>query len=333
MRGRTWIGLCMATVLWLGGCGKSDNSTPAPAANAPAAAPARITLAVIPKGTTHIYWKTVQAGAQAAANDLGVDIQWKGPLQENDRAGQIEVVEQFISQGVSGIVLAPLDDVALVRPVREAVASKIPVVIMDSALQGDVGKDFVSFVATDNRHGGEMAGQQLAKLLNGKGNVVLLRYLEGSASTRDREEGFLSVMAQNPGITVTVSNRYGGPTAGDAKTVSLQLIDQLKQADGIFCSNEPTVFGMLLALRESGLAGKVKFVGFDTSADLINALKAGEIDALISQDPRTMGYDAVQTMVQYLRGQQIPQRIDSGAYLVTRDNLDSPEIKKLLVQE
>ncbi|HWG06933.1 MAG TPA: substrate-binding domain-containing protein, partial [Beijerinckiaceae bacterium] len=242
-------------------------------------------IAVIPKGTTHVFWKSVEAGAQKAADELGVDMIWKGPLKENDRAQQISIVEQFVGDKIGAIVLAPLDYDALVKPVQEAASAKIPVVIIDSALKGKAGKDFVSFVATRNFKGGQLAGEQLAKLLGGKGKVVLLRYQVGSASTQEREEGFLSVMRKNPGIKMLVENQYGGATASESQTASMNILDQLKQADGVFCPNESSTFGMLLALKQSGLAGKLKFVGFDATPQLVDGLKAGEIDALVAQDP------------------------------------------------
>ncbi|MCX5658116.1 MAG: substrate-binding domain-containing protein [Planctomycetota bacterium] len=300
------------------------------AATNPAAPGRPLTLAVIPKGTTHSFWKSVEAGAQQAAKDLGVTIQWKGPLVENDRSGQIAVVEQFTGQGVDGIVVAPLDDTALRRPIQAANEAKIPVVIIDSALKGSPGKDFVSFVATNNRQGGVIAGEQLAKLLGGKGKVVLLRYQEGSASTDERESGFLEVMGKNAEIELLVKNRYAGATTGEAKTAALQLADQLQAADGVFCPNESSTFGMLLALRQIGVAGKVKFVGFDGSADLLKGLSAGEIDALVVQNPTKMGYLGVETLVKSIRGETVEQRIDSGCGLVTKENIETPEIRALL---
>src|SRR6187401_2883354 len=122
----------------------------------------KTTIALIPKGTTHEFWKSVHFGAQKAAKELDVDIIWKGPLQENDRQGQINEVETFINRGVSGICLAPLDDKALRKPVAAAVAKKIPVVIFDSGLASE---DYASFVATDNYKGGTLAGEHLAKIL------------------------------------------------------------------------------------------------------------------------------------------------------------------------
>jgi ribose transport system substrate-binding protein len=290
----------------------------------------KLKIAVIPKGTTHIFWRSVEAGAQTAGKELGVEVIWKGPLKENDRAQQIGIVEQFVQEGVSGIVLAPLDNTALQRPVAAALSKKIPVVIFDSALKGEAGKDFVSFVATDNKQGGAMGGEYLSKLLNGKGNIVLLRYQAGSASTQEREDGFVSAMKKSPGLKLTVDNRYAGATAGEAKTAAMNMIDKLKEADGVFAPNESSSFGMLLALRQNNLAGKIKFVGFDTSPPLIEALQKGEIDALVAQDPTKMGYEGVKTLVASIQGKQVPKTIDTGVRLITRENLNTPEIKKLL---
>jgi len=287
-------------------------------------------IAVVPKGTTHVFWKSVEAGARAAAADLDVEIVWKGPLKENDRGQQIAIVEQFVTEGVSAIVLAPLDAVALRRPVAMAAQRKIPVVIFDSALQGEPGKDFVSLVATDNRRGGELGGEKLGELLGGKGKVVLLRYQVGSASTDDREGGFAKAIAARPALELVSDNRYSGATAGEAKTAALNMLDTLKRADGIFCPNESSTFGMLLALRQHNLAGAKKFVGFDTSPALIEALRKGEIDALVAQDPRTMGRRAVTAAVDRLQGRPVEPVIDTGAAVVTRDNVDSPEIQQIL---
>jgi len=287
-------------------------------------------IAVIPKGTTHVFWKSVEAGARKAGADLGVEIIWKGPLKENDRGDQIKIVQQFVSEGVAAIALAPLDYEALVQPVRSAMQAGIPVVIYDSALSGKPGTDFVSYIATNNRKGGQMAGQELLRILGGKGKVVLLRYNVGSASTDERESGFLEVMRSAPGITMLVDNRYGGATVGEAKNEAMRLIDQLKQADGIFCPNESSTVGMLLALRENNLAGKVKFVGFDATPPLVEALRKGEIQALVAQDPVRMGYEAVKACVEKLRGQTVKAEMPMEPRLITLQNLNDPEIRKLV---
>lgn len=287
-------------------------------------------IAVVPKGTTHSFWKTVEAGAREAGAEFGVEILWKGPLKEDDRAQQIGVVQQFVGSGVSAIVLAPLDDTALRTPVKSATERNIPVVIFDSGLKGEAGRDFVSFVATNNRLGGRLGGQELARLLGGKGKVVLLRYSEGSDSTAQREAGFLEVMKEHPGITVILDNRYGGATVAAAQDTSLNLIDKLREADGIFCPNESSTQGMLLALRQTGLAGKKLFVGFDTSPALLAALNKGDIHALVAQNPRKMGYLGVATAVQHLRGIKVEPLVDTGCVLVTKANRSTPEVEAVI---
>jgi len=257
---------------------------------------------------------------------------WKGPLTENDAAQQIGLVEQFTQEGVAGIAVAPLDATQLRRPVQQAAAKKIPVVIFDSALSGEVGKDYISYVATDNRKGGVLGGQELARLLNGKGNVVLIRYAIGSASTEEREAGFLSVMEKNPGITLIEKNRYSGATVGEAQQNAYNMLEKLKEADAIFCPNESSTQGMLNVLKAEGLAGKKIFVGFDASPALVAAMKAGEINALVAQNPLQMGYDTVRVLALQLNGKEVPKTVDTGCALVTKENLDTPEIKKVLGQ-
>jgi ribose transport system substrate-binding protein len=299
----------------------------------------KLEIAVIPKGTTHVFWKSIHAGAVKAEQELkaaGVDVEiiWKGPLKEDDREEQIKVVEGFATRGVSGIVLAPLDDAALRVPVKNAVNSGIPVVIIDSGLKSE---DYVSFVATDNYLGGKKGGQCLAEILGGKGKVILLRYQEGSASTMNREQGFLDVLKEKyPDIEVVSSSQYGGATTESAYIASENLLSPLRTPeggltiDGIFCPNESTTFAMLRALEDGGLAGKVKFVGFDSSERLVKGLQDREIDGLVLQDPINMGYLGVKTMVAHLQGQKVEKRIDTGSDVATPDNMNDPKIKNLL---
>jgi len=300
---------------------------------------AKYRIAVIPKGTTHVFWKSIHAGAVKAEQelkDLGVEVIWKGPLKEDDRESQIKVVENFVRRGVSGIVLAPLDDTALCMPVRDAVNNRIPVVIIDSGLKGE---DYVSFVATDNYIGGSKGGEHLAKILGGKGKVIMLRYQEGSASTMKREQGFLDVLEKYPEIEVVSSNQYGGATTESAYLASENLLAPLRTPDGgltidgIFCPNESTAFAMLRALQDSGLAGKVKYVGFDSSERLVKGLETGEIHGLVLQDPINMGYLGVKTMVKHLQGEKVDKRIDTGSVVATPENMNDPEMKKLLEPE
>jgi len=293
----------------------------------------RLTIAVIPKGTIHEFWKTVHAGADMAGQELGVDILWKGSLKEDDREAQISVVENIITRGVDGIVLAPLDDAALRRPVDEAMSRGIPVVIFDSGLQGD---NYVSYVATDNFKAGQLAGQYMAKLLDGKGNVAVLRYAEGSDSTTKREDGFLDAIKDFASIEIVASSQYAGVTTESALQAAENLLSRFGgteenlRIDGIFCATEPTALGILRALQNSGYAGKVKFIGFDSSEKMITALRAGELSGFVMQNPMKIGHLGVKIMVEHIRGEQVPRRIDTGSILVTMENLDQPDIHNLL---
>jgi ribose transport system substrate-binding protein len=296
-----------------------------------AAGPKRLRIAVIPKGTTHEFWKSIHAGALQAGQELDVEILWKGPAKEDDRIGQVQVVEDFTTKGVSGIVLAPLDDQALATPVAEAKAAGIPTLVIDSDLAGD---RHVSFVATDNEKGGALAAERLGALLGGAGRALMLRYQEGSASTAARERGFSETLkAKYPGVRLVSENQYGGATAESAYKAAENLLTAQTDVDGIFCPNESTTFGMLRALEDAQRLGKVKFVGFDGSAKLAEALRANKIQGLVLQDPVRMGHDGVRTLVQFLRGADVPKRIDTGAVMATPENAATPAIAKLLVPE
>jgi len=290
-------------------------------------------IAVIPKCTTHVFWKAVEGGAREGAKEAGAEMIWKGSLKEDDPAQQIQIFEQFVAEDVSGIVLAPIEDAALKRPVAAAMQKGIPVVIIDSAFEGEPLKDFfVCTVSTNNRRAGEMAGEQLGKLLHGKGKVVLFRYIEVCASTDQREAGFLAAIKKFPDIQVILDDRSSGTTISEAQSVASNMLDKLKEADGIFCTNEPSTFGILLALKQNNLAGSKKLVGFDTSPGLVEALKRGEIQALVAQNPKKMGREAVQALIAIMKGETVPAVIDTGAAVVTKENLATSEIQALLFQ-
>ena len=294
----------------------------------------KLTIAVVPKGTSHEFWKSIHAGSIKAARELSaggseVEVIWKGPLREDDREQQIQVVEGFTSQNVSGIVLAPLDDRALARPVEEAKNAGVPTVIIDSALQSSA---IVSFVATDNRKGGMLGADRLGELLGGKGKVIMLRYAEGSASTQDREDGFLQEIRQKyPNIQLISIDQYAGATRDTAKRASENLLNRFgDEVQGIFCPNESTTAGMLSALQDSGKAGKVMFVGFDTSQMFIDAMRARQLHGIVVQNPFNMGYLGVRTMFDSLQGKPVEKRIDTGVTMITLDNLDHGDMQLLL---
>ena len=305
-------------ILFLTGCNKTKNS--------------KLRIAVIPKGTTHEFWKMGEAGAKKAGNELGIDIIWKGPQKESDRAGQIKVVENFITQGVDGIALAPLDDKALVRSVTEAKNAGIKVAVWDSGLDESAGDAVISSVMTNNFAAGQDCGKRLAMLMNGSGKVLMLRHAVNHDSTTKREEGFLDGIKKTaPGIELLSIDQRGGVSIDEAMKVSESLLNQFgDQVDGVFTPNESTTQGMLRALDQAGLAGKFPFVGFDTNEALLQGLKDKKVSALAVQDPFQMGYTAVRNIFNSIQQKPFEANVDTGAVLLDLENIDTEEIQKII---
>ncbi len=326
-------------LLVLGGCGDKGgdtaNSGATPGASAGVNKGESMDIAVIPKGSTHDYWKHVKMGANDAGKELGVNIIFNGPEKEDDKQSQIAMMETMISKGVKGIVLAPLDYDALAQPIEDAVKQGIPVVIIDSGVKTD---KYLAMVSTDNENGGKIDADEMIRLLGGKGNVAILRYQAGSASTDAREKGFLDeIKAKAPGIKIVSENQYAGATRETAAKASENLLASYRKADGslnldgIYTPNESSTYGMMTVLQQNHWAGKVKFVGFDAAPELIDGLKKGDINALVVQDPLRMGHDGVKVLVEYLRTKKEgPKMEDTGATLVTKENMDKPEVSKLI---
>lgn len=310
----------LATGTALAGCSDSQSASNT--------SPAKRTIAVIPKGTSHEFWKSIHAGAVKASRDLDVEIIWKGPAREDDRDDQIKVVEQFVTRGVDGIVIAPLDDTALVRPLKEAVAEGIPVVVIDSGVNWD---GYASFAATDNFHGGELAAEELATRLGGQGKVVVLRYVEGSASTTKREEGFIDAIRSNhPDIEILSDNQYGGATLEGCLSSAENLLDRFAEIDGIFAPCEPVTVAFMRTLDQSGRKADTVLVGFDASEALVDGLRKGQVDGLVVQSPFAMGERGVQLLVETLDGATVPKRVDTGCVVITKENMNEPANVDLL---
>jgi ribose transport system substrate-binding protein len=218
----------------------------------------------------------------------------------------------------------------LVGVIEKAKREKIPLTIFDSAANTE---SYVSFVATDNYAGGQMAARRMGELLKGKGKVAVIALTPGSASTTERERGFQETVAASfPGLKIAAM-QYGMSDRARSLAVTEDILSAHPDLDAIFASNESSTVGAAQALKSRGLAGKVKLVGFDSSTNLVEDLKSGVIDSLVVQNPYRMGYEGVKTIVDYLAGRVPQKRIDSGALLVTRENLQKPEVQKLLNPE
>lgn len=310
----------------LAGCQPARQGEPAsapPEAAAPAAGP---TIAVVPKAVSQQFWTTVRAGAEAAGKELGVTIVWKGPNVETDIAGQKGIVEDFATQKVAAIVLAAVDADALVDTIKQAEAAGVPVITIDSGVNYP---EVRSLVATDNVAGARTAGQKLIELIGGKGKVGLIPFVKGAASSEDREKGFREVVAEAPEVTIAATD-YSESDEGKAKNVTQDMLTSVPELAGIFAANEAGAVGAANALKETGEAGKVKLVGYDGSPAEIKLLQEGVIQALVVQDPFKMGHEGVVQAAKAARGEPVTKRVDTGVVVVTKENLNSPDVQKLL---
>lgn len=316
----------------LAGCGKSPDSA-TPAANGSAQSTAKkITLAAVPKATTHSYWKAAEAGARRAASEFGVELEWQGPLDDSKVADQIGIFNNLAASGLQGILLAPCDDKALAPHVRSAAKRGLPIAIFDSPLDGKQGADYINFVSTDNKAAGATAAKTLADLIGAApghgGQVLMIRFTEGSASTRLREEGFIARLATAPGLKLAAQQFTDGSMAGAQRVAETLLGNYVKNGKlelaGVFASNQPTAEGTynaLKALRDKGVEVTAKVVGFDDSALLVQGLQNGVIDALVVQDPEKMGYLGVKSLVDHLNGKPVEAYIDTGVTVKTKTDV------------
>ena len=302
----------------------------------------RLAIACIPKATAHSYWQGARDGAERAAQELNVRIEWQGPLDDSRVADQIGIFNNLAASGVDAILLSPCDDRALLPHVRNATKRGVAVGIFDSPLAGTVGKDYVDYIGTDNHGAGELAARTLIQAINAtkertanatyEGRLIVVQFTEGSAGTRERENGFLDVVASVPKLRVLDKQYTDGSTMG-AQHVAETLLDSYVkdnrlEVDGIFAPNQPTTEGVyhaLQALRDKGVQVRTRFVGFDESDPLLQGLRSGTIDALIVQDPEKMGYLGIKALVDFLGGKPVKPVEDTGVAVMTKADLRVPQ--------
>jgi ribose transport system substrate-binding protein len=295
------------------------------------AAEKALRIAFIPKSSDQVFWDLMRGGVdQAVREDPRIQLTWRGPAHNNDTEAQIKIVQIFTKAGVDAIVIAPTDRARLVESVKDAAALGIKVIAVDSGLDGN---HHTNYVTSNNIAGGQMAAKALADILSKKGRVAVLRTVKGSASTDERADGFVSYLkTYAPGMTV-VADEHGGGSAGNLRR-SAALLLKSPQIDGVFAVNESATDGMLRALREAGLAGKVRFVGFDATEFLIGGLEKREVDGLVIQNPRQMGYMSIKAAVAAIdKAPSQGATLYTDTTLVTRENYQSPAIQKMMCSQ
>ena len=284
-------------------------------------------IAVIPKATSHLFFVSVHAGVRAAEHDFGVETLWNGPEQETDYSRQIQITDAMVTRGVDAIAISATDRDALIAPVRRAIRAGIPVTVFDSGLNID---DYVTFVATDNYGAGQTAARKIADLINGKGEIAVIMQRPGGQSTTEREKGFDDAIHKEfPGIRI-VASQFGMGDPAKSRAAAENILTAHPKLDAIFASAEASSIGAIQAIKSRDLSGKIKLVGFDFSDAHREALQQGIMNATIVQDTYHIGYEAVHSLVMKLNNQTPPKRIDLPGRVVTKADLGSPELRKLV---
>lgn len=330
MKNRSLVSaLILSLLACLLGCSSSDDS----ASDSPKSR--KTVIAAIPKSTGGDFWETVEAGARRAAAELDIELKWEGTVTETEIAEQTKIIENMINLGVDAIALAPLNNQAQRKPVQSAVDNGIPVVVFDSSIDGNAHS---SFVATDNQLGGSLGAEYISSKVAPKGRVVVFRYVQGTASTAKRSDGFIET-AQAAGLEVAADPFSESGTLEGSKSVVANTLERFIEngklaLDGIFAANLTTTLGVSSALddlRSSGIEVDLVFVGFDSSKKLVQEVQAGKIDALIVQSPEKMGYLAVKTALAVSQGKTVEVHVDTGVQVVTAQRLEKePEIRALV---
>lgn len=287
-------------------------------------------IVFIPKSSDQDFWTFMRQGVEKGIQEAGnISLTWRGPSYNDDTDSQIRILQEYTRPGIDAIIIAPTDRARLVEPIRKAAASGIKIVVVDSAVDG---KHHLNFIATDNYAAGQRAAQHLSALLNARGNVVVFRIVAGSASTDNRASGFIDYLKKNAPMMTIIADKYGGGSRGKALHSATGLLKETQQIDGIFAVNESASDGMLRALRSAGLAGKIRFVGFDSTPFLLEGLEKQEIDGLVVQNPRQMGYLGIKAAVAAINKSPIAERtLFTDTTMVTRENYRNPDIQNLLI--
>ena len=283
-------------------------------------------IAIIVKGTENVFYQSLREGADIASKEANIDYYFTASSAgETDINGQISLVENAISQKVSGIIIAATDSKALVPVVEKAIAAGIPVVVVDSGLQTD---QYASFLTTDTTTAVTSTVEVLAKSLHGKGKVALMNFVPGAQGAIDREKAFRAAMANYPDIEILPTQFYNNDKQ-KAFSMAQTILAANPDLDAIFTCNEPGTIGAGRALKEANNK-KVIVYGFDSSDNIIPLLKEGYLKATIVQMPYNMGYFGVKTLVDKIAGKDIVTYKDTGFTLVTTENMETPESQKAL---
>ena len=302
------------------------------------AADNKYTIALIPGLTTDAFYITMRKGAEAAAKDLGVTLVFQGASDFNP-VTQVPVLNAIIGRKPSAILIAPTDKTQLVQPLKQAVDAGIPVLTVDTFIgdgryqTGSGDADFpISYIASDNILGGEIAARALAKAIGDKGKVYVSNVRPGISTTDQREQGFKDEMKKHPGITV-LDTQFNDDDANKAASQLQSVFARNSDLAGVFGANLFSAMGAANGVKQSGKSGKVKVVAFDAPTSIVGEIKSGNVDIAIAQLPAEIGYFGVVAAFAHLTGHSVPTVIGTGFTVIDKDNIDDPNVKRFIYSD
>lgn len=310
---RTLAVVAVAGLLSLGACGGESGG-------------GERTITLVQGIANEPFYISMYCGAKAAAASAGVKLTVQAPA-EWDVSQQTEIVDAVAANQPSAVLIAPVDKDAMAAPIRQLASNDSKVILVDTDLTDtSIG---LSRISSDNKLGGELGARSLAALIGDKGKVLLLSTVRGTATTDARVEGFKSEMKKHPGISI-VGEQYPGDDAAKAQDTVTSTLSAHPDLAGIFAANLVTGEGASTALQGTGKVGAVKLVEFDASPKQVEALRAGSVQALISQEPLKIGQQGVEQAVAALDGKEVKKQIQTELVAVTKDNVDDPKVAQYL---
>ncbi|MER8887414.1 ABC transporter substrate-binding protein [Mesorhizobium sp. M0074] len=298
----------------------------------------KFTVALVPGLTTDGFYITMRKGAQAAADALGVTLVFQGASDFNP-VTQVPVLDAVIAKKPDAILIAPTDKVQLVEPLRKANDAGIPVITVDTFIGSGVYQtgageaDFpLSYIASDNILGGEIAARALVKAIGGKGKVYVSNVKPGISTTDQREEGFKKEMGKHPDITV-LETQFNDDDANKAASQLQATFARNSDLVGVFGANLFSAIGAANGVKQAGQSGTIKVVAFDAPVSIVDNINTGLVDVAIAQHPAEIGYFGVVSAYAHLTGQSIPVAIGTGFTIMDKSNIADPNISKYLYSE
>jgi ribose transport system substrate-binding protein len=284
-------------------------------------------IPVISKGFQHQFWQAVKAGSEKAAKDFNVDITFEGPESESQVDKQIEMLQAALDKKPAAICLAALDSKAAIPLLEKAKAANIPVIGFDSGVDSDIP---VTTAATDNVAAAAMAADKMVELIGGSGEVAIIAHDQTSRTGIDRVKGFTDqIKAKYPNVTI-VDTQYGAGDQLKSTDLAKAIIQAHPNLKGFFGANEGSIIGVLNAVKELKMEGKIVVIGYDSGQQQMDAIRAGTEAGAITQDPIGIGYKCVEAAVKALKGESQPKTIDTGFHWYDKTNIDAADIAPLL---